>query len=199
MKPVIIYTFAALYLNYLTNLINFRKELNFPDYFHTNTYFYHIHSIVRFTLFSIFFIRLDQAFLYYLKRILPVFFFLFVIANFNFFEHIINYHRVGNLVKSKLSNNLLAVEAILLLIYCLQYYLFRMQEDHDEIKKPPDFWVVTGLCIFIVPCIPIYLFYDKLLEQYNEFSRYIWKVPDLCYLIFCIMIAKAFASSKHGS
>ena len=197
LNPVIVYVFVALYLNFFIDLVNYADVLKFPDWLQTNTYIYHIHSIIRFILFSIFFIRLKQPFLHWSIRMIPVLFFAFVIINFCFFEHFINYERVSWGVNSKLSSHLLTVEAVLLLAYCLQYYLYRLQDEHAEQRKLPDFWVVTGLFIFIVPCIPIYLFYDRIIENYNDFTRLIWKVPDLCFLIFCIMIAKSFSISKH--
>ena len=197
MQPVILYIFIALFINYVADVMHFRKYFHFPDWFSTNTYLYQAHSIIRLLLFSIFFIRLDQPFLQNLKRVIPFFFIVFVLIDFSFFEHFINYRRENGHFKSDLSNHLLAVEAALLLVYCLLYYLYRLQEESHEVQKPADFWIVTGLCIFIVPCLPIYLFYDKLILQDKGFATYIWKVPDLCYLIFCILIAKAFTVTKN--
>ena len=199
LQPVIIYLFLALYINFLGDIMYFQDELHFPNWFRTNTYLYHIHSIVRLLLFSILFIRLKQPFLVNLKKTIPIVFIAFVIINFNFSEHFFNYkyNDTYHYVDSKLSGHLLAVEAVLLLLYCLIYYLFRLQEDRTDVRKPAHFWVVTGLCIFVIPCIPVYLFYESLIKLDIRFTRYIWKVPNICYLIFCIMIAKAFLVSKY--
>lgn len=199
LKPVIYYIFIALVINFLGDIMYFAEELKFPIWFQTNTYLYQIHSIIRLLLFSIFFIRLKQPFLVNLKKAIPILFIVFVIINFRYSDQFFNYYydNVKHFVQSKLSNHLLAVEAVLLLLYCLIYYLFRLQDEHEEKRKPAHFWVVTGLCIFIVPCIPIYIFYDNVLKVDVHFAMYIWKVIDICYLIFCIMIAKAFSSSKY--
>ena len=196
--PVIAYIFIALYLNIIADVIwKYQNLLHFPIWFRTNTYVYHVNSIVRFFLFSLFFIKLNQPFLYWIKRIIPIIFLGFVIINFNYFDKFVNYWWADGYVNSKLSNHLLAVEASFLLFYCLQYYLFRLQEDHEEIKKPPHFWIVTGLCIFVVASFPIDLFYDKLVEEHSVFATVIWKVPNISLIIFCILIAKAFSTSKN--
>ena len=198
LSPVIIYIFIALYFNIITDIIfQFQSTINFPDWFKTNTYMYHLNSVVRFFLFSAFFIKLNQPFLYWTKRIIPLLFIGFVIINFVFFEKFINYKFYDGYVHSKLSHHLLTVEAALLLIYCLQYYLFRLQEDHHELKKPADFWIVTGLFIFVIASFPIYLFYGKLVSDYTNFAVVIWKVNDVCFIIFCTLIAKGFYTSKH--
>ena len=193
LKPIIIYVFAALYLNFLADLVYYAKPLHFPDWFQTNLFLYHFHSIIRFFLFSLFFIRLNQPFLLTVKKILPFLFLGFVIINFLFAEKLVNL----NIKTVKLSHHLLTVEASLLLVYCLMYYLFRLQDEREERKKPSHFWIVTGLCIFIVPCIPVYIFYGDAVEKDVWFASYIWKLINVCYLILCIMIAKAFAHSKY--
>ena len=193
LKPVIAYVFIALYLNYLIDVVfQFQDICNFPIWFRTNTYIYHINSIVRFFIFAYFFIKLDQPFLYWIKRIIPVLYLGFVIINFNFHEKFINYWFEDGYVKSDMSNLLLSVEAALLLIYCLQYYIYRMLEDRTETQKPPDFWIVTGLSVYVAISFPIYLYYDRLKVDYIYFAINIWKVHNVSFIIFCIFMAKAF-------
>ena len=194
LQPVIIYVFVAFYLNFLTDLIYYSDNLHFPRWFSSNIFLYHFHSIIRFCLFSVFFIRLKQPFLKGIKKLIPILFLAFVSVNFTTAEKLVNL----NFDTARLSHHLLAVEASFLLAYCLLYYLFRLQEDQQEKKKPSHFWVVTGLCIFVVPCIPVYIFYGKAVENDIWFAMYIWKFINLCYLILCIMIAKAFAQSKYN-
>src|SRR5687767_8261914 len=60
-KPIVVYVWVALFLNLLIDVIwKFKAELNFPHWLQTNNYLYNTHSVVRFFLFSLFFIRLDQ-------------------------------------------------------------------------------------------------------------------------------------------
>ena len=188
-KPVIIYLCLALPLNLAADIIwKFQEEYHFPHWLQSNNYIYNFHSIARFLLFSLFFIRLNQNFSRRLKKIILAFFCLFVLINFAFFENFFRF--------DPLSSRLLSVEAALLLFYSLQYYFFKFQDETDASSKSPDFWIVTGLCIYAAACFPIYLFYKTLLLQSENFTINIWKVPDICYIILCIFIAKGFYESK---
>ena len=76
LKPVIIYLFIALPLNLFADIIwKFQVVHHFPHWLKTNTYVYNFHSIVRFLLFSIFFIKLHQPFLVRIKKIIVCFFY----------------------------------------------------------------------------------------------------------------------------
>ncbi len=189
LKPVIIYLLIALALNLFADIIwKFKEVYHFPHWLQTNTYIYNFHSIMRFLLFSLFFIKLNQPFLILIKKIIPVFYLIFISINFSVFENFFRYDRI--------SSRLLSIETALFLFYSLQYYFFKFQDENDASSKSSDFWIVTGLCIYAAACFPIYLFYKTLLTQSENFTAYIWKVPDICYIIFCIFIAKAFHESK---
>ncbi len=136
--------------------------------------------------FSVFFISLKQPYLVYTKGALPVISFLFIIANFLFFEDFFN--------RNAFSSRLLAIEAGILLFYCLQYYLFKLQEDSASHKKAADFWVVTGLSIYVVFNFPFFLLYTSL-EVKDQVNW--WYVHNISYIILCIFIAKAFYVSRN--
>jgi hypothetical protein len=189
MQPVIAYLWAALVINLFIDIIwKFKVPCHFPLYLSTNNYLYNLHSVIRFWLFSSFFIRLKQPFLEKIKKILPLLFLVFVVVNFIFFQDFFNYFQF--------SSRLLATEAALLLFYCLQYYFFRLQEEPEADKRQPDFWVVTGLSIYVVMNFFIFLFHETLNNQSHQFSVYIWKVHDVSYMILCIFIAKAFYDAE---
>ena len=194
LKPVIIYLWLALIINLFAIISwRFKAHHDFPVWYQTNTYFYNIHSIVRFFLFSLFFIKLKQAFLSTLKKIIPVLFAIFVIINFAFFEKFFDF----NLLTSRISSRLLALEAGLLLLYCLQFYLYLIKEEEPFFVKLPSFWVVTGLSIFVVIGFPIYLFYDAAVVHSKDFIVNIWVVQKTAFLIFCLFIANAFRLSNE--
>src|SRR6476661_5583675 len=151
LKPIIFYLWIALFLNLFADVIgDFRKPLHLPRELQSNNFLYNIHSIVRFMCFSTFFIRLQQPFLTVFKKIVPVLSLLFVLINFSFFE---NFYNSGHL-----SGRLLATEAFLLLLYCLQYYLYQLREEELEFSREPHFWVATGLSIYVVINFFIFLF-----------------------------------------
>jgi hypothetical protein len=189
LRPVVIYLFVALFLNLLID-ISWKGKIpfHFPEWFQTNTYLYNILSIMRLFLFSLFFIRLNQPFLVTIKKVLPLVFLIFIIINFGFFENFFYF--------KLLSSRLHSVEAGILLFYCLQYYLYMLNQEQTLFSKFPSFWVVTGLSILIITSFPIYLFYNAIVHQSLDFAYKIWPVQKVALLIFCILIAKAFYQSK---
>jgi hypothetical protein len=186
-QPVVFYLVIALIIDLAVDLIwKFRTFI--PSPFNSNNYLYNVHSVVRFLLFSLFFIRLKQPFLLQLKKIAPVIFGIFLLINFLFFENFFNYNMF--------SSRLLAVEAFLLLLYTLQYYLFKMNEELAADTFTPDFWIVSGLGIFVSINFFIFLLYNELTIRLNDFAVDVWTIHNVSYVIFNIFIAKAFYESR---
>jgi hypothetical protein len=179
-KPIILYVWLALLIDIPIDLAYIFKQ-SMPSWMWPNNYLYNIHSIVRFTCFGAFFILLNQPYLVKIKKLLPVISFACILVNFLFFENFFT--------PNTFSSRLLATEAGILLFYCLQYYLFRLQEDNAGSKKGNDFWMVTGLSIYVVFNFPFFLLYTSLdiKDQVNW-----WYIHNVSYIILCIFIAKAF-------
>lgn len=185
LRPVIIYLWLALLIDIPIDLA-YKFKPYVPSWMWPNNYLYNIHSIVRFACFAAFFIALKQPFLGKLKRILPFITLAFVLINFILYEHFFT--------PSTFSSRLLATEAGVLLFYCLQYYLFKLQEDNPQEKRKADFWVVTGLAIYVVFNFPFFLLYTSL-----EIDAQInwWYFHNISYIVLCIFIAKAFYVSRN--
>jgi hypothetical protein len=181
LKPIKIYLFAAVVLNVLcVSIDKYFYYVSNSIWLTNNNYLYNIHSIVRFLCFCWFFDLLHQPFLKKVKQILPyataisvVFIFLKLDVFFG---------------AQTISNNLFALESGVLLFYCLQYYLFKLQED-DLSYKTPDFWITTGLSIYVVFNFPFFLLYTSLSQVDQSFW---WNIHNISYVIFCIFIAIAF-------
>ncbi|HEX7903542.1 MAG TPA: hypothetical protein VF487_06660 [Chitinophagaceae bacterium] len=187
LKPIKLYVFAALFLNLVAVIIwkRFKLGIDLPYWLTSNNFVYNIHSIVRFLLFSWFFIALKQHFMYRVKVILPFVFIAFVIVNFTVFEDFYNYYMFSSL--------LLATEAALLLFYCLQYFIFLTLEDRNtSLNKQPGFWIVTGLSIYVAVSFIVFLFFNYLIEHDIRFAIDIFDVHNIGFLILCISIALAF-------
>ena len=184
-KPVVYYAVLALLINLFADIIeSFRRTWHFPHWLWTNNWVYNFHSIVRFICFSIFFNRIDLTFFKLRKRI-SFLALIFIIVNFIFFENFFDFE--------SFSSRLLTIEAALLLFFCLQYYLSRIREDQPTTKRNPDFWVVTGLSIYVVVNFFIFLFYKTLVHtSHGKFARDIWDVHNISYIVFCLFLAKAF-------
>ena len=188
LRPVVLYIWAAFVLDLAIDLIwKLRTHISPP--WNSNNYLYNVHSLVRFYLFALFFIRLNQPFLVRVKRLVPWLFGLFVVLNFSLSEHFFDYYN--------LSSRLLAMEAGILLFYCLQYYFYKVKEDEEIGINQPDFWVVTGLGIYVVINFFIFLLYNELTAYDVHFAVDIWTIHNLSYILLQIFLAKALYESTR--
>lgn len=184
LAPVIVYLLLALLLNLFGDVIaDFKKTWHFPAWLQSNNPIYNILSLVRFACFGYFFLALGQPAFKTVKKAIAVLFVLFVIINFIFFENFF--------LPDHLSGNLLSVEAYLLLIYCLLYYLAVLNDDEDIISKGPTFWIVTGLGVYLVTNFFVFLFYVPMIMQNSMLANDMWNVHNIANIIFCLFITKA--------
>lgn len=183
LKPVIIYVWAGLILNIIIDLIMAFREY-FPGTDISNNVFYNVHSVVRFACFSSYFITLQPGSFTRLKKILAIVSLLFLGVNFLFFEKFYNY--------DSFSGNLLTGEAYFLLIYCMLFYLTELKNDDDDLFNTPHFWIVTGLCIYVVINFFVFLFYLPMLDIDLDLAVKFWNVHNIAFIIFCLFLTKAF-------
>lgn len=196
-KPVVIYLVVAFLLNLTADMI-WKKGLPFlefpvrdaftflyvPQYKQiSNNLFYNLHSILRLLLFTWFFYKLDPVFFKKINWIVVPLFILFVLINFYYFADII-----------VLPNSaLFAVEAALLLFYCIAYFI-RLNRD-DRLTDPfseSSFKIVSGLTLYNAINFPIFIFYDYLITSNDDYSEDIWTVHNITYIILNILIAFSF-------
>jgi hypothetical protein len=109
---------------------------------------------------------------------------IFVLINFIFFEHFFNF--------LMLSGSLLTVEAFLLLIYCLNYYLTQLNIEVENIATRKNFWIVTGLGVYVVVNFFLFLFYVPMIKENPKLASQMWNIHNVAYIIFCTLIAKSF-------
>jgi hypothetical protein len=183
LKPVIIYLWLAFFINLVIDII-MGINLYVKDADLSNNPLYNLHSIVRFTCFSVYFLKLPQASFTKFKKLIASFFLVFLIINFTFFENFFNYNAF--------SGNLLATEAYLLLVYCMLFYLSELKDDSKNLFDRPDFWVVTGLSIYVVTNFFVFLFYLPMIYVDGDLAMNIWNVHNIAFIIFCLFITKAF-------
>jgi hypothetical protein len=183
LKPVIIYLFLALFINLAGDIIDVSKHY-LPSWLQSNNPLYNVHSIIRFVCFSYFFTAVPYTSAGISKYVIPAASLLIILINFGFIENF------GN--PNHLSGNLLAAEAYLLLIYCMQYYLLKLKNEDDDVNAGADFWVVTGLAIYVVINFFVFLFYVPMLEQDIRLAINIWYLHNVAYIVLCVFITKAF-------
>jgi hypothetical protein len=186
LKPIIVYVWIGFLFNVAIDFIMIINIYFTKDYL-SNNFLYNIHSIVRFVCFSFYFIKLQPDSFTKIKKSLAVASALFLVINFWFFENFFNYN--------SFSGNLLAMEAYLLLVYCMLYYLTELKSDNNDLFNTPHFWIVTGLCIYVVINFIVFLFYLPMLDVDVKLAVNIWYVHNIAFIIFCLFIAKAFYGS----
>ena len=193
LKPVIIYLWLAFILNLGIDIIMVLRDYymdwiqtHFPQWLKTNNPLYNIHSVVRFTCFSIYFLQLHASFTKF-KKLLAAASVIFLAINFSIFENFF--------YPDSFSGNLLATEAYLLLVYCMLYYLSELKDDSKNLFNGPHFWVVTGLSIYVVINFFVFLFYLPMIDVDVHLAVNIWNVHNIAFIIFCLFITKAFYGS----
>jgi hypothetical protein len=196
LKPIIIYVWIAFILNLGIDIIMVLRDHNlawvethFPEWFKTNNPLYNIHSVARFICFSIYFMHLSQASFAKFKKLLAVASAIFIVINFSIFENFFN--------PRSFSSNLLATEAYILLVYCMLYYLSELKDDSKNLFKGPDFWVVTGLSIYVVINFFVFLFYLPMIDVDLDLAINIWNVHNIAFIIFCLFLTKGLYGSHR--
>jgi len=189
LTPIIVYLIIAFLINLAADIISdFKSWL--PWWLHSNNPLYNVHSIIRFICFGYFFVSLRQSSFNRLRYLLPFVSVLIIVVNFSYFE------KFGE--KGHLSGNLLSTEAYLLMIYCILYYLSKLRDEEDDIIRGPDFWVVTGLSIYVVVNFFVFLFYVPMIYQDAKLAENIWGVHNVAYIILNVFITMAFyESARH--
>ena len=182
LRPVVIYVWLGFLINVGIDMI-MAINLSWDRVVVSNNPLYNAHSAIRFACFSFYFIHLQKNSFTRLKRSLAFFGFAFLGANFLFFENFFN--------RDSFSGNLLTVEAYLLLIYCMLYYLAELKDDGD-LFDTPHFWVVTGLAIYLVTNFFVFLFYTPMLNVDVKLAVSIWNVHNIAFIIFCLFLTRAF-------
>jgi hypothetical protein len=184
LNPVIVYLWLALVLNLSEVIIaEFKITYHFPAWLQSNNPIYNIHSIVRFACFGYFFISLRQPSFKWLKLGIALMFVLYTVINFTYFDVFFN--------PQSFSGNLLTAEAFLLLIYCMLYYLYALNDEDDVMSKGPVFWIVTGLGIYVVINFFVFLFYVPMIIQNKALAAGIWNVHNVAYILLCLFLTKA--------
>lgn len=189
MKPVILYVWLGFLINIAIDTI-MAINIYFPNDYLSNNLFYNLHSVVRFACFSVYFMQLQPGSFKRTKRVMAIGSVLFLVINFAFFEDFFSYNF--------LSGNLLAMEAYLLLVYCMLYYLTELNNDKDGIFDTPHFWIVTGLGIYVVINFFVFLFYLPMINVNIHLAVDIWNVHNVAFIIFCLFLTKAFYGSTRN-
>ena len=186
LRPVIIYVWLAFLINVAIDTI-MAINIYFKRDLFSNNFLYNTHSVIRFALFSFYFIKLQPGSFTNIKKIVAGISLLFLAINFTIFENFFNYN--------SFSGNLHTAEAYLLLVCCMLYYLTELKSDRDDLLSTPHFWVVTGLGIYVVVNFFVFLFYIPMVDVDLDLAVNIWYIHNIAFIIFCLFLTKAFYGS----
>lgn len=182
LRPVLVYIGGAFLINLVCDIIgDFERFL--PAWMQTNLLLYNIHSLFRFACFGYFFSLIKQNSFVRFRQVLPFIYFAFVLVNYIYLEDYLD--------ESHISGNLFTIEAYFLLIYCLLYYLSQLRSDVERFRSNKEFWIVTGLSVYVVISFFIFLFYVPMIQENPVLTDKMWSVHNLAYILFCLFITKA--------
>jgi hypothetical protein len=188
LKPVVVFVLGSFLLYFLIDFSwKFKESLNLPRIFHDNRVLYNISSILRTVCFLAFFMKLKLPFRGKNPRVLPVLFLLFVLLNFIFLESFMLF-----------GNYLHLTESIILLVYCLSYYLRILKSDQANVFHTPEFWIITGLTLYEAVNLPIFMNYENISESMKKFAIDLWSVHNVVFIVMCIFLAKGFYQSARN-
>lgn len=191
MKPVFVYLWIAFLCNIICDGMWLVLDY-IPKEFRSNTVFYNIHSLSRFTCFAAFFLQLKQKDYQWLQKILIILFSIITLFYFSFIDSFFN--------KNYISSDMMSGESFFLLFFCMLYYLSILKSDIQQFSQRKDFWIITGISIFSVINFFIFLFYQPLLIENRNLAEQIWTLHNIAFIIFIIFITKAIYvphTNKH--
>jgi hypothetical protein len=207
MYPIILYVFVAIWFNLLIHvvgtffdislnsykiLLDFLKRLSGFNAFYaqlthshkTNTIFYNTHSLARFICFTSFFFSLQHTPFKKLYFLLIGIFSLIFLLYFTLIDSFFNPNHI--------SSDLMTGESFFLLCFCMLYYLAILREGPQNFWGRKDFWVVTALSFFSTINFFLFLFYLPLLEESVKNAISIWRIYDIAFIVFIILLTRAF-------
>lgn len=186
-RPVVIYVCIAFFLNAAADLISYFNDA-LPGWLRSNQILYNIHSIARTLLFSWYILKLNLKYPLWLKRMVVPLYLVFLLINFIFLESM-----------TKLSTHLTSAESIVLLTFCILYFINVINDEStNNMMGSPSFVICTGLIIYEAVSFFIFLFYDILAKEYHSFGMLTMKIFSVTLIIFCICLSIGLYKSRKN-
>lgn len=193
MLPIIWYLLIAVGINAMCDYIAWYSTAYYnpevPDWRDSNTILYNSHSLVRFFLFSWFFVRLKFVNKKWILGVQIIFIAGSVLISSFTSESLWN--------KRSISGVQFTLEALLLLVLCLGYYLKLLAANAPQIASIKSFWVVSGIAMYCVVNFFVFLYYNPLLLSNIPAALKVWRVHNLAFILWNILIAIAFTKKNE--
>lgn len=175
-----VYLLTALCVNTMAD-VSWIYKTCMPVQLQNNNFLYNISSILRTIVFVLFFRNSIKLFP---KRNFDFFLLTYLIFFSAYFLIEKNFRTLNSLLHT--------VESLALIICSITYFIKLIRSEEVFLKFDPYIIIVSGLALYESVNFFVFLFYQYLLGITDKFWNYIWYVPDIMFVIFCIMIAKAF-------
>ncbi len=91
-----------------------------------------------------------------------------------------------------LNSSLHAVEGFILLVLCITYFITLIKSEEVTISYNSSFFIICGLALYEAVSFFVFLFYEYNVLHNRKFDSVIWYVHDCIFIVFCILVAKAF-------
>ena len=185
-RPLVLYIWVAFFIN-LCATIMFVYHSRMPPALSNNNILYNIHSIARVFFFSWFILGLRLPRFNKLIKIILSVYFVFVVINFAFFESPLF-----------ISSLLFSAESIVLLLLCLLFFLFTIQDDSDlNLSTQSPFLVCAAVSLYEAITFFIFLFYNPLYAENRKFGKLTFTIHNMTFVVFCIILAIALYRSRY--
>ncbi len=182
-RPLVIYVILAAITNVL--IIAIVKHKGLLDFLpKSNHLFYNLHSIVKVLCWGLYLSAFKELKSSKLIRLSLLCFAFFIIVNFLFFEPI-------TIISARLMN----IENILLLVYCVAFFLSTILDNSDKIwMNETIFFVAAGINFYAAISFFVFLFFNYFNvyeKEKKEFLDIIILFFAYSYFILCCIIAWA--------
>ena len=181
LKPIFYYLIIAFLLNLCALSLQYLNRSLPIDLKYKNGLLYNAHSLTRTILFVMFFKRMDIGFKWLKYQWVLVEIILVVMIIFLWFDD-----------PFIISSKLFTFEGIVLLVYCISFFLQRIKDEEIHIEFDASLIIVTGLTIYESINFFIFLFFNTLMQTEMKFADSIWDVHNIAFMIFCVFLSYAF-------
>ena len=97
-----------------------------------------------------------------------------------------------------INSMLLCLEAFIVLVLCMMYYIQLANSERVGWRKLKSFWVVTSIAIFFVINFFVYLFYRPLIEADSSWHTRIWDIVSYsCVISMICTIVALYAPGRN--
>jgi hypothetical protein len=193
MRPVILYVLVAIFLNtasqILTELYKAKLLVSMPRFLQDNLTIYNLNTFIRVILLGWFIIntRLLKP-----NRIFKYILLIYIV--------LVVYNFISRQKPYDLSAILYVTESVLLLAFCVSFFLYSIKDESDIIwMEQTEFIICSGISLYEALNFFSFLFYDAIKEKNEAFGYMTMKIFSITYVILCILIAVALYRNKEQS